>query len=316
MKNIGIIGLGSMGMGMAQSLVRAGFNVYGYDINENSLEILKKQGAHQIGQDPTVHAHEWDALIVVLVNSEQVEQVLFKSGLYRLLKHDCLVSIHSTISAEKAKAFAQDLSTAKLHMLDAPISGGAQKAQAGKLTIMVSGNPEDLQRIQPVFDAMSEKVYCIGNEIGLGSTVKTIHQLLAGVHIAAAAESMALAAKAGIPLDIMYDVVTHAAGNSWMYENRMKKVLSGDYTPNSMVDIFVKDLGLVLDAGHSLKFPLPLSAVAHQMFLAASSEGFGRLDDAAVIKIFKGIVLPEPAVQRDALVEGTSDTASSQEMTK
>lgn len=296
MKNIGIIGLGSMGMGMAQSLVRAGFNVYGYDLNETALATLKEQGAHAVGQDPKVHAHLLDALIVVLVNSEQVEQVLIQSGLYQLLKKDCLVSIHSTIAAQKAKAIAQLLSTAKLHMLDAPISGGAQKAQAGKLTIMVSGALPDLQRIQPVFDAMAEKVYHIGSEIGLGSTVKTIHQLLAGVHIAAAAESMALAAKAGIPLDIMYDVVTHAAGNSWMFENRMKKVLSGDYTPNSMVDIFVKDLGLVLEAGHSMKFPLPLSAAAHQMFLAASSEGFGRLDDSAVIKIFKGILLPEQAV--------------------
>lgn len=101
-----------------------------------------------------------------------------------------------------------------------------------------------------------------------------------------------MAKKAGIPLDIMYDVVTNAAGNSWMFENRMKHVLQGDYTPLSAVDIFVKDLGLVTDTAKSLHFPIPLASTAFSMFTNASNAGYGRWDDSAVIKIFSGIDLP------------------------
>ena len=126
----------------------------------------------------------------------------------------------------------------------------------------------------------------------MGATVKIIHQLLAGVHIAVGAEAMAMAAKAGIPLDMMYEVVTNAAGTSWMFENRMKHVVDGDYTPKSMVDIFVKDMGLVTDAAQSLKFPLYLGSAAYQMFTAASNDGYGQEDDSAVIKIFKDVDLP------------------------
>jgi putative dehydrogenase len=104
---------------------------------------------------------------------------------------------------------------------------------------------------------------------------------------------MALAARAGIPLDLMYDVVTNAAGNSWMFENRMKHVVDGDYSPKSAVDIFVKDLGLVTETGRTLKFPLPLASTAYTMFANASNAGYGKLDDSAVIKTFAGIDLPD-----------------------
>jgi putative dehydrogenase len=144
-----------------------------------------------------------------------------------------------------------------------------------------------------VLDAIAGKVYRIGETIGLGATVKIIHQLLAGVHIAAGAEAMALAARANIPLDVMYDVITHAAGNSWMFENRMRHVVDGDYTPKSAVDIFVKDLGLVADTAKALHFPLPLASTAFTMFTAASNAGYGKEDDSAVIKIFAGIDLPQ-----------------------
>jgi 3-hydroxyisobutyrate dehydrogenase len=120
-----------------------------------------------------------------------------------------------------------------------------------------------------------------------------VHQLLAGVHIAAAAEAMALGLREGVDPKALYEVITNSAGNSWMFGNRMAHVLSGDYTPLSSVDIFVKDLGLVLDLARSSKFPLPLASTAHQMFMQASSAGHAMEDDSAVIKIFPGIELPE-----------------------
>jgi putative dehydrogenase len=181
-------------------------------------------------------------------------------------------------------------------MLDAPVSGGSVRAAKGEITVMAAGAPETFDKLSPLLEAIAAKVFRIGTEIGQGSTVKIIHQLLAGVHIAVAAEAMALASRADIPLQTLYDVVTNAAGNSWMFENRMQHVLDGDYTPHSSVDIFVKDLGLVVETGNSLKFPIPIAAIAHSLFVNASNAGYGKSDDSAVIRNYSGIKLPgDPA---------------------
>ncbi|HFD6683015.1 TPA: L-threonate dehydrogenase [Providencia alcalifaciens] len=302
MKNIvnhvGVIGLGSMGMGIAQSLIRKNIPTYGFDLNPQACDALLKYGAQATGKNAAQYAHELDAVLMVVVNGMQVEGILFggEKPLVEQLRPNTIIVLHSTLAAEQTKQIEKRLVEYQLPLVDAPISGGAIKAAEGKLTVMASGSSELFTQLAPVFDAISERLYRVGDEVGLGSTVKTIHQLLAGVHIAVAAESMALAAKAGINLDVMYDIVTHAAGNSWMFENRMQHVLDGDYTPKSSVDIFVKDLGLVMQTGKTLNFPLPLAATAHQMFISASNEGFGSQDDSAVIKTFKGITLPEKKV--------------------
>ena len=169
---------------------------------------------------------------------------------------------------------------------------GAAKAASGQMTLMTAGTPAAYERCGAALDAMAAQVYRLGDRAGAGSKVKIINQLLAGVHIAAAAEAMALGLREGVDAAALYEVITHSAGNSWMFENRMAHVLAADYTPLSAVDIFVKDLGLVLDTARATKFPLPLASTAHQMFMQASTAGFGREDDSAVIKIFPGIELP------------------------
>ncbi|MDC9593989.1 L-threonate dehydrogenase [Xenorhabdus sp. IM139775] len=294
-QKIGVIGLGAMGMGIAQSLIRAGIPTYGFDINIKACEQLKQLGAVEVADNAVQWGKELDVLLFVVVNSAQIEHILFggDNPLVKQLKAGTAIVLHSTISSEQAQGFANRLYEYNIKMLDAPISGGALKAMQGQLTIMASGPSELFERLRPIFEVIAERLYHIGDEIGQGSIVKMIHQLLAGVHIAVAAESMALAAKAGIPLDLMYEIVTHAAGNSWMFENRVPHILAGDYTPKSSVDIFVKDLGIVLEAGREMKFPLPMASTAHQMFLAASNEGLGQWDDSAVIKTYKGITLPE-----------------------
>jgi L-threonate 2-dehydrogenase len=143
---------------------------------------------------------------------------------------------------------------------------------------------------------MAAKVHDLGTEVGLGSAFKMINQLLAGVHIAAAGEAIAFAAKQGLDLRKVYTVITGSAGNSWMFENRIPHVLDGDYAPRSAVDIFVKDLGIVQDMARQLKFPVPLAAAALQVFLMASGAGMGRDDDASIARIYArmtGTVLPE-----------------------
>lgn len=291
-KSVAVIGLGSMGMGAAKSCVRAGLDVYGVDLSPQALETLGNYGAKAVASDANQFASQLDAVLLLVVNAKQVKSVLFDSGLAANLKPGTAVMVSATISAQDAKAIEAGLKAHDLLMLDAPVSGGAVKAEAGEMTIMASGSAQAFAKLAPVLDATAGKVYNIGTDIGLGATVKIIHQLLAGVHIAAGAEAMALAARANIPLDLMYDVVTNAAGNSWMFENRMKHVVDGDYSPKSMVDIFVKDLNLVADTAQDLKFPLPLASTALNMFTSASNAGFGQEDDSAVIKIFDGIELP------------------------
>jgi len=289
-----VVGLGSMGMGAAQSCIKAGLTTYGVDLNPQALQTLRDSGAKAAETNATDFAAELDAVVVLVVNAKQVKQILFgDNGLASKLKAGTPVMVSSTISSQDAQDIEQQLAAYQLIMLDAPVSGGAAKAAVGEMTVMASGSDRAFDLLEPVLNAVASKVYRIGAEIGLGSTVKIIHQLLAGVHIAAGAEAMALAARAGIPLDTMYDVVTHAAGNSWMFENRMRHVVDGDYSPKSAVDIFVKDLGLVADTAKSLHFPLPLASTALNMFTSASNAGFGREDDSAVIKIFSGITLPE-----------------------
>ena len=291
---VAVIGLGAMGMGAAQSCARAGLDTYGVDLSAQARDVLQAAGAKAVAASADDFADKLDAVLLLVVNAAQVDAVLFgESKLADKLKHGTAVMVSSTIAAQDARRIGEALAARGLLMLDAPVSGGAAKAAAGEMTVMAAGDDAAFAKLQPVLDAVAGKVYRCGKDIGQGATVKIIHQLLAGVHIAAGAEAMALAAKAGIPLDLMYDVVTHAAGNSWMFENRMKHVVDGDYTPLSMVDIFVKDLGLVTDTGKALRFPLPLASTAFNMFIEASNAGHGKEDDSAVIKIFSGIELPK-----------------------
>jgi L-threonate 2-dehydrogenase len=290
---IGLIGLGAMGRGMAASLRRAGFSVHVCDVRPDAVQAFIADGG--VGcADPAELASRCDIVVSVVVNAAQTEEVLFGAhGAAAAMQPGHLFVMCSTVDPNVSIGFEQRLTERGVLYLDAPISGGAAKAASGQMTMMTAGRPEAYAKAGNALDAMAAQVYKLGDRAGNGSKVKIINQLLAGVHIAAAAEAMALGLREGVDAAALYEVITHSAGNSWMFENRMAHVLAADYTPLSAVDIFVKDLGLVLDTARATKFPLPLASTAHQMFMQASSAGFGREDDAAVIKIFPGITLPQ-----------------------
>jgi 3-hydroxyisobutyrate dehydrogenase len=291
-EQIGLIGLGAMGMGMATSLRRAGYSVHVFDVRREVADAFAAEGGVAC-DSPAKVAAACGVLISVVVNAIQTEAVLFSDdGAATAMSAGSVFVMCSTVDPDWSIGIEKRLAEKGILYLDAPISGGAAKASKGEITMMTSGHPDAYARVGGAFDAMAAKVYRLGSAAGNGSKVKIINQLLAGVHIAAAAEAMALGLRQGVDPGALYDVITHSAGNSWMFENRMAHVLAADYTPLSAVDIFVKDLGLVLDAARASKFPLPLASTAHQMFLQAASSGYGREDDSAVIKIFPGIELP------------------------
>jgi 3-hydroxyisobutyrate dehydrogenase len=292
-QRIGLIGLGAMGMGMANSLRRAGYSVHVFDVRREVAEGFAAEGG-VASNSPAEVAAACAVVVSVVVNAAQTEAVLFgEGGAAAAMKAGNVFVMCSTVDPGWSIALEKRLAEKGILYLDAPISGGAAKAAKGEITMMTSGHPDAYTRVGDVLGAMAATVYRLGASAGNGSKVKIINQLLAGVHIAAAAEAMALGLRQGVDPVALYDVITHSAGNSWMFENRMAHVLAADYTPLSAVDIFVKDLGLVLDAARASKFPLPLASTAHQMFLQAASSGYGREDDSAVIKIFPGIELPK-----------------------
>lgn len=289
---VGVVGLGAMGMGVALSLVREGFEVHAFDLRPEAVQKVVDAGGHA-GESLAAMAKLVDVLITVVVNADQTEAVLFgENGAAAHLKPGSVVIASATVSPEFAKALGKRLEGAGLLMIDGPISGGAAKAASGEMTIMSSGSPAAYAKCQPVLEAIAGKIYRLGDEVGPGSVVKMVNQLLAGVHIAAAGEAMALAIRAGADPEQVYEVITNSAGNSWMFQNRVPHILAADYTPLSAVNIFIKDLGIVLDYAKKNVFPLPLSATAHQMYLQASAAGHGLEDDSAVIKMFPGITLP------------------------
>ena len=292
----GVIGLGSMGMGVARSLRRAGIETWGFDVVDTPRAALEDVGGHW-AESPAILGRHVETLIVLVVNAEQTRAVLFgEAGAAATMAADGVVIASATVPANEAVAIGQDLAGHGLHMIDAPVSGGAVGANAGELSIMASGPDIAFERAAPVLEAIAKTVHRLGSAHGVGATVKTINQLLAGVHIAAACEAMALGIRAGVEPRALFEVISGSAGASWMFNNRVPHILDGDYAPKSAVDIFVKDLGIVLETGKRHTFPLPLTAAAHQQFLAAAAAGLGREDDSAVIKVFQrlaGIDLPE-----------------------
>jgi len=292
---VAVIGLGSMGFGMAQSLLRAGHRVIGYDVTAANIEGLTALGG-EAAASPAEAARLAACIICVVVNADQTEAVLFgPAGVADSMAPGAVFLSCATMAPDRARQLAERLEAGGRHYLDAPISGGAAKAAQGQLTILASGSAAAFDAAQSALDAMAGKLYRLGDAAGTGAAFKMINQLLAGVHIAAACEAMAFAAKQGLDLAQVYDVITASAGNSWMFENRVPHILAGDYRPLSAVEIFVKDLGIIQDMARAARFPVPVAAAALQMYLATAGAGMGRGDDASLARTYaalSGAVLP------------------------
>lgn len=286
---VAVVGLGSMGLGMAASLIRAGGVVTGCDIDDAALQALSTAGGRSHAT-PADAARDAAAVLTVVVNAEQTELVLFgPDGAAAAMQPGSVILSSATMAPADARSLAQRAAEVGLLYLDAPISGGSTRAGTGELTVMASGSAAAFDRAAFVLKAIAQTVYRLGDEAGIGASFKIVNQLLAGVHIAAACEAITLARRLDLDIARVYEVISASAGNSWMFENRIPHVLAGDYTPRSAVDIFAKDLGIVADIGRDRKFPMPMAANALQLFLMTSAAGMGRDDDASVARLIAGI---------------------------
>ena len=282
-----------MGLGAAVSCLKAGISTTGFDVNSDALRAFSDQGGHSTADLESIEPV--DAVLLFVVNADQADTVLFDSSLISKFKPNAVVINCVTIAPSRASDISSRIVKAGFGYLDAPVSGGAVKAKNGQISIMGSGEPETFDRVQPILDAISERIFRLGNEPGAGSQMKLINQLLAGVHIAATAEALNLAASLNMDLHEVIDVIQSCAGTSWMFENRGPHIANGDYTPLSTVNIFVKDLSIVIDEAQLQGAVTPLSQTALSLYQNASDNGLGLEDDSAIVKILaaqSGSVLP------------------------
>ncbi len=285
-----VIGLGSMGFGAALSCHRAHIQTTGIDLNEQARQKFIAEGGRA---DASLEAVDGvDCVLVFVINADQAEQVLFDSPLERALNPGAVIINCVTLAPSRAEQIASRVEAMGFGYLDAPVSGGAAKALAGRMSIMASGAPELFDRVQPVLDAIAETVFRLGDRPGAGSQMKLINQLLAGVHIAAAAEAMNLASQLGMDLHRVLEVISKCAGTSWMFENRGPHIADQDFTPLSTVNIFVKDMGIVTEEAATLGVSTPLSNSAQALYQAARDQGLGGEDDSAVVKVLKAQSTP------------------------
>lgn len=282
-KKISVIGLGSMGYGIAQSLVRSGYIVYGQDINPAQKKNLIEEG----GAKESISFDLLDAVFIVVLNDKQTRDILFgEDGIAKKLRKGALIIVCTTVSPAFAKEMAINSNSYGLFYLDAPISGGSLKSSQGKLSYMISGSNEAYKLAKPILEATSETIFEFGETPGAGSAMKAVNQMLAGVHIAAMAEALTFGITQGIEPKRFLEVISKCAGSSWMLENRAPHIIDDDYTPRSSVNIWPKDLGIVLDIAKNSNFSAPLTAAALQQFVAAAGSGLGNEDDAAVAKVY------------------------------
>lgn len=287
-RTIGFIGLGAMGAGMVDNLLAAGCEIRGFDLCAEALERLKSNGGRP-ATSPAEAADGASLLILMVVNDAQVEAVLFgEDGALQTLVPGATVMMCSTVPATFTRRLGERLAERGIELLDAPVSGGAVGAEGGALTFMASGSTAAFAAAETALDAMSKRVFRLGDEVGTGSSVKAVNQLLAGVNLVTAAEGMAFGVAQGADPELLFEIIKGAAGGSWMFADRVPHMLADDYTPKSAVNIWAKDLGLVLEQAKGMGMPAMMTSAAYQVVMMAVAKGLGAQDDAAFLKVYEG----------------------------
>jgi L-threonate 2-dehydrogenase len=285
---IGFVGLGAMGVPMAVNLLKAGYDVQGFDLSPKARDAFVGLGGKAF-ESVAAAVTGADAIIVMVVNAAQAEDVLFNQGGLEGLNPDACVIVCATCAPESIEKMAKRVHETQRQFIDAPVSGGVVGAQAGSLTIMAACAQNVFQEHHKLLTKLGSRLYHVGLTPGQGAMVKVINQLLCGVHIVAAAEALSLGEKAGLDASQLLDIFGGSAASSWMLNSRGPRMVQEYPQITSAVDIFVKDLGLVMEAARSAKATVLLAPIAEQLFRAASKQGLGRADDSQIIETYRGL---------------------------
>jgi L-threonate 2-dehydrogenase len=283
---IGIVGIGAMGMAMAKNLHRKGFSVSVRDVRPEAEREARTLGMQALAT-PAQLAAQSDLVILVVVNAQQIDDVLFgEEGVASECMRGKTVMLCSTIAPEDTIRFAQQLSQHGVSVIDAPISGGPARAEAGTMSIMLAADNALLQRHEAVLAALSDKQFRISEMIGDGAKTKLVNNLLAGINLVAGAEALALGMKIGLEPRKLFEVICASSGASWIFQDRMARVLENDFAPRAFAHILTKDVTLATTMADTADYETPLGDTALQIFRKTVASGWDVLDDAAVIKTY------------------------------
>jgi putative dehydrogenase len=285
-QTVAFVGLGAMGSGMARSLVRNEFTVRGYDIRSEPLERFGADGGQpcRSAADAGAGAHVG---VVIVLTADQAEQAIFgERGLVETLPRGAVVVCMSTMSPARTQELGARAAAAGLGWLDAPVSGGTQRADEGTLTTMVGGDSADLWRARPVVEGFSKHIFHLG-PVGAGSTAKMVNQILVYCNLAASVEAMTLCRKAGADPQAVYDVICTAMGTSAIFASRVPKLIDGTYQSGGSLRIALKDLGIIEDTARDLGIPMLMTAQATQLFRATAAAGNLDEDDLAIAHVME-----------------------------
>jgi putative dehydrogenase len=286
---VGVIGIGAMGMGIAKCLRGKGYAVSVRDVRQEAEQEALSLGMTVCGT-PSSMAARVDAVIVVVLNAQQIAEVLFgeqgvMQGAVEVGKKPTVL-LCSTIAPEDSVRFAERLVQCGVDCLDAPISGGPARAESGTMSMMLAGPAVTLDRCEQLLADMSGRRFRISEKVGDGARTKLVNNLLAGTNLVAGAEALALGIKLGLDPKRLFDVICASSGSSWVFEDRMARALQNDYAPRAFAHILTKDMTLATGMADSVGHDTPLGDAALAIYRETLERGWADLDDAAVLKTF------------------------------
>ncbi|KAF9592454.1 hypothetical protein IFM89_014944 [Coptis chinensis] len=289
---VGFVGLDELSLELAASLIRYGFHVQAFEVSGSLIEKFVELGGTKVSS-PKDAGTDATAITILIPTSNQINNVLYgEEGALKGFHDDVVVILRSTTSPKDIQKLenhlAEDAKTTFL--VDAHVSKGTSDTLQGKIMIASSGSSEAITKARPFLSAMCEQLYILEGGVGAGSKVKMVIELLEGIHLVASMEAMMLGVQAGIDPWIIYDIISNAAGSSWVFKNHVPKLLKGDHSKHYSMDTFVQNLRSVLDMAKLLTFPLPLLAVAHQQLLYGCSHKSGDDYDTTFVKISEAIL--------------------------
>lgn len=284
---LAFVGLGAMGSGMARCLARAGVAVRAFDTRPEPLQAFAEDTGSVVCRSSAEAGEGADVAIVIVLTADQAEAAVFGAdGLAHTLRPNAPVVCMSTMSPGRARSLADKAAGLGLRWIDAPVSGGMQRAADGTLTTMVGADAVDLAEVRPVLASFSRDIFHLG-PVGAGSTAKLVNQVLVYCNLAATAEAVALCRKLGADLQVIYDVIRTAVGTSAIFEMRVPKIIDGSYASGGSMRIALKDLGIAEETAREMAVPMPMMAQATQLFRAAASSGMLDGDDLGVARLLE-----------------------------
>jgi 3-hydroxyisobutyrate dehydrogenase-like beta-hydroxyacid dehydrogenase len=292
-ETIGFIGLGAMGSGMANNLMHAGYRLIVNDLDAAKMAAFSARGAQAAATAAEVARQVAISITMVETTAQTEDVILGANGIISGAARGHVVAMMSTIDPNAAKRMHDHLLSRGIAMLDAPVSGGSQRAEAGQLAVIAGGDAATFARCRGVFKAMSRHQFHVGAS-GQGLALKLVNNMLIQVNTVAIAEAFVMGAKAGLAPETMYEVIRVSTGASFALDYRVPRMLSGNFKPGGTIDISYKDQELETQFAKSLGVPLLLANVSQQVYQMARAHGLAKEDGAAIVKLYEqmaGVVL-------------------------